>query len=352
MIEVTMLLLLFDILGRCDGKPGTIYAIFNYWGNFLTFIFNLFLPSLWLLYVHLQVYPKLRKMKNLLCILIVINGINIILAILSQFYGWFFYIDADNIYHRGKLFGLPALMTIILIGTAFALTITNRKKIGKKHYSSLAFFPIPPLICIILQIAFYGIALSLNSVALSLFIVFLNIQNRSMYTDYLTGVYNRKKLEAYMKEKISASTKNKTFSAILIDLDNFKMINDTYGHDMGDYALGTAVRLLKSCLKPTDFIARFGGDEFCAILEISNKVKLEATISKINSCVERYNKRGSQPYNLGFSMGYAVYDYRSHMNVEEFQKHIDVLMYKNKRVNKQTNDEWIFNDIMDLPTND
>jgi diguanylate cyclase (GGDEF)-like protein len=186
-----------------------------------------------------------------------------------------------------------------------------------------------------LQTLFYGMSLMLNGVAFSLVIVFFTIQNRSMNTDYLTGAYNRKSLETYMKGKISTSAENKTFSAILIDLNDFKAINDTFGHDMGDYALRTSVQLFKSCLKPSDFIARFGGDEFCIILDISDKGDLEATVLIMNNCIEKYNKQSDSSYQLTFSMGYAVYDYHSHMSVEEFEKQIDILMYANKRSYKE-----------------
>ncbi|MDD2216002.1 MAG: GGDEF domain-containing protein, partial [Eubacteriales bacterium] len=179
------------------------------------------------------------------------------------------------------------------------------------------------------------LSLILNSVVISILIAFLYIQNQDMHTDFLTGVNNRKKLEAYLKKKINKSNENKTFSAILLDINNFKSINDTFGHDMGDDALETAVKLLKSCLRSTDFIARFGGDEFVIILDVSNKDDLEVTVCRINSCVGEFNQSNSKPYKLGFSMGYAVYDYHSHMNIKEFKKQIDILMYQNKRANKE-----------------
>jgi diguanylate cyclase (GGDEF)-like protein len=174
----------------------------------------------------------------------------------------------------------------------------------------------------------------LNGVVLSLLIVFLNIQNQSLYTDFLTEVNNRKKLEMYMKEKISASTEDKTFSAILIDMDNFKYINDTFGHNVGDTALQIFAKLLNSCLRPNDFISRFGGDEFCIVLDISDITGLNEIINRINKRIIEYNESGVQPYKLGFSIGYAVYDYHSHMNVNDFQKQVDMLMYENKQNNR------------------
>jgi diguanylate cyclase (GGDEF)-like protein len=334
MLQVTILLLVLDIFSRFDGKPGTIFPVINHFGNFMIFLLNPILPSLWLLYVHCQVYPEDEEMSRWIYPLFVINVANALLLILTQFFGWYYYIDSNNIYHRGPFFLLSASFTFIMIIVAFVIIAVNRKKIEKRHYFSLLFFAFPPLVCIILQIVFYGHTLMLNGVVLSLLIVFLNIQNQSLYTDFLTEVNNRKKLEMYMKEKISASTEDKTFSAILIDMDNFKSINDTFGHNMGDTALQIFAKLLNSCLRPNDFISRFGGDEFCIVLDISDIAGLNEIITRINKRISEYNESGVQPYKLGFSIGYAVYDYYSHMNVNDFQKQIDMLMYENKQNNR------------------
>ncbi len=334
MLHVTFWLLFLDIFSRFDGKPGTIYPFINYWGNFLVFLSVLILPSLWLLFAHYQVYREEEKTKRWMYPLIAVNVINGFILILSQFYGWFYYIDAGNIYHRGPLFWLPASLTFVMFFAATVLILTNRKKIEKKSYFSLIFFAAPPYVCIILQIIFYGSSLILMGVVLSLLIVSFNTQSCSMYTDYLTGVNNRKKLETYLKKKINASTENETFSAILIDMNNFKSINDTFGHDMGDDALATSVQLFKSCLRANDFISRYGGDEFFIILDLSNRDDLEATVYRIYSCIEKYNESRSKPYKLSISMGYAVYDCHTHMKMDEFKKQLDILMYENKRVNK------------------
>jgi diguanylate cyclase (GGDEF)-like protein len=264
-----------------------------------------------------------------------INAVNAVLLILSQFNGWYYYIDSDNIYHRGPLFFFPVITIFMLIIAAFTIIVKNRGNMEKKSFfSSLTFFAIPPLIGIILQVKFYGTSFVLNSVVLSMLVVFINIQNHSMYTDHLTGVNNRKKLDAYLKKKVKLCAREKSFSAILIDINNFKYINDTYGHDAGDNALEISAKLLKSCISTSDFIARFGGDEFCIVLDITNDTDLEALVGKINNCLERYNKSGIHLYELEFSMGYAVYDCRLYKSAAEFLKHIDILMYENKHASK------------------
>lgn len=334
MLCSTISMLVVDILSRFDGKPDTIYPIINCFGNFMIFLLSPSLSSLWLAYVHFQVFREEKKTRQLFYPLCAINAINAVILILSQFLGWYYYIDANNIYHRGPLFLLPVCITVVLMVVAFFITVKNYKKLEKRYLFSLIFFAIPPLVCIILQIKFYGTSLILNSVVISFLVVFLGIQNRNIYTDYLTGVNNRKKLDEYLKKRISTCTENKSFSAILIDLNNFKSINDTYGHDMGDNALETAAKLLKSCIRSNDFIARYGGDEFCIVLDVSNRGDLEAMVCRINNYIEKYNESSFQPYKLGFSMGYAVYDYYSHITAEEFQKQVDILMYENKQTYK------------------
>jgi diguanylate cyclase (GGDEF)-like protein len=336
LVQITMVMLILDIFSRLDGNPESIDPILNQLGNFLIYLLNPVLPSMWLLYAHYQVFHDERALKSLAYPLLAVNIANFALLVFSQSTGWYYSIDLSNIYHRGPLFWIPAAITVILMLTAFLLIIRNRKRIEKRHYFSLILSALPPFICIILQIFFYGVSLLLNSVTLSLLIVFLNIQNHNMTTDYLTGVYNRKHLEGYLKAKIKLSSENRTFSAIMLDLDGLKYINDTFGHDAGDEAIETAITLIKSCIRPSDFIARYGGDEFYIVLDVSNLSDLESTVARIRECLEKFNETGVKPYKLRFSMGYALYDSLSHMDANEFQNKIDTLMYANKRVNQSS----------------
>ncbi|GAB6110001.1 GGDEF domain-containing protein [Fusibacter bizertensis] len=329
-LMTTILLLFIDIFSRFDGNPDSFYPTVNYWGNLIIFLLNPVLPSLWLLYVHFQVYKDERKTIQLMYLLIVGTLIFDFFVILNQFYEWFYYIDIYNIYHRGSLFIISALPPMILIFCAFCLVIIKRKCIERRHFYSLIFFAIPPFVSIVIQIKIYGISIMLNSIVFSILVVLLNIQNKDMHTDYLTGVYNRKKLTTYLKKKIDMCTHNKTFSAIMLDINHFKKINDTFGHEMGDKALISSAAILKSCIKSNDLLARFGGDEFIIIMNSSNLNDLEECATKIRNSTDRFNKTNPLDYELSFSMGYAVYDYNSHMTAEEFQNHIDLLMYSDK----------------------
>lgn len=334
LLQITILLLCLDIFSRFDGTSYSFYPIVNRVSNFFVFLLNLWLPSVWVLYVHDQVFQNERKTRQLIKPICIVNGINAVLVFLSLFFGWFYRIDSKNVYHRGPLFVVSAFVIIGLLIFASVIGLINFRKITRNHLFALVFFAVPPLVGVILQTIFYGISLVLIGVVISILIVFLNIQNHSMYIDYLTKVNNRKKLDLYLKEKINMSTPNKTFSAIMIDLDNFKFINDSYGHDMGDRALQSLVRLLERILKSRDFIARFGGDEFFVVLDVTDELQLERIVQRIHKAVEKQNEFNNEPFRLGLSMGYAVYDYNSHMEMEEFQRKLDLLMYQNKQYKK------------------
>jgi diguanylate cyclase (GGDEF)-like protein len=330
MMQLTFVLLFLDILSRFDGYPDSIYPILNHTGNFLIFLFNPLLASLWLLYVHYQLFNDEQKTKKIIIPIIVINFLNAMLVILNQFFGWFYTINKDNIYSRGPYFLLPAIISVIIIVISIIWVIKYRNEVEKRNYMALALFAVPPLFGILLQLLFYGISLVLNSMVLSILIAYLFIQNQSISIDHLTGLYNRKRCESYMKEKINAFTKKRRFSGIMLDINNFKKINDTFGHDTGDEALIATGKLLKSCIRANDFLSRFGGDEFVLVLDIDNEKELESTINRINNKVEEFNNKGSYPFKLSFSMGYAVYDFKTNMGYEGFIKLIDQLMYEDK----------------------
>jgi len=336
MVTITIVMLVVDILSRFDGNPNTFYSIFNNLGNFLIFMLSPILPSIWLIYIYYQIFHQEERVKKLFYPIVVINLINLAILILSHFFGWYYYIDSNNVYLRGPLFLVPAIITVVFLIASYFLIIINRNKIEKKHYYSLLFFAVPPFVCLILQVNFYGISLMLNGVVLSIMIVYLNIQNHSIYTDFLTEVNNRNKLEIYLKEKDRISTKDKTFSAIMIDLNDFKSINDTYGHDTGDEALQISAKILNSCIRSKDFIARLGGDEFFIVLDTDDMKDLEVIVSRMRTSFEKYNEYSYKPYNISFSCGYAIYDQKYHVNIEGLKIHIDKLMYKDKLANKDS----------------
>ncbi|QHI73620.1 GGDEF domain-containing protein [Aminipila terrae] len=305
-------------------------------GNYFEIIINTMLLPVFYLYVCAQIYnmDKILKQRiyNILWILAVICSM---VVISTAFTGQIFYFDDDRMYHRGHLFWLPMMILLVMMLIIQVFIIKHKPKIEVRHYKSLIFFLLLPLLGWGLQFLIFGLPFSLICGTLAAQIVFINIQNLKMSIDYLTGVFNRKELDKYMQNKIAAAVSNQSFSAILLDIDNFKSINDQFGHYEGDLALSDAVNILRNSFENNEFIARYGGDEFCIILDSDQDSELEITIQRINSNLLNFNKHSQKPYELSFSMGYAVYHPSIGKSSELFLNTIDQKMYVEKKSRKK-----------------
>lgn len=332
LVQANMLLIIVDIFGWAfNGAPGDVFLFLNNGSNLLLYILAPLAPSLWLLYSDYQVFSDENRIIKTKRILVVLFLLNATAAVISLFTGWYFYIDSQNIYHRGDLLFIHAAFNYAIIIYSFFLILLNKRKIEKEYYYFLLFFYLPPSIGTFLQMINYGTSYNWIGMMLSILIIYFYIQNRGLNTDYLTGVYNRRQFDRFLNAKISYNPKQNAFSAILIDLDNFKQINDKFGHDAGDEALKQATAIIRKTLRQDDFIARVGGDEFIAVLDISDRKMLEQTVKRIRKCADAFNHSNEKPYKLSFSMGYSVYKTDSNMNPDEFIKYLDSLMYEDKK---------------------
>lgn len=334
MIQMAVVLLLVDIASRLDGRPDTAYASINAAGNLVMFLMSPVYPILWLLYVQVQVVNDAKNTKKMMNFLKGCFAAHVLTVLGSLKFGWYYYIDAENIYHRGPFFGVPVMFTMAIIGYSYYLILRHRNYMAKKNYLALIFFAVPPILAIGLQYLFYGATLVLSGVVLSILIVYFSIQNQRIHTDFLTGVYNRNKLDHYLERRVKHIAIEGPFSAILIDLDDFKAINDNLGHDIGDEALELAASLLSACIDKEDILARYGGDEFCIVLKSGDASHLKLVVSRIAHTFEAFNKSGQKDYHLSVSIGKGTFDPESMVTANDFLRLIDRQMYHDKRLKK------------------
>ncbi len=149
--------------------------------------------------------------------------------------------------------------------------------------------------------------------------------------DPLTGLPNRSFFSLCLKKTLSRCTRSgDSFSVAYMDLDNFKPVNDTFGHDYGDKLLQDVAERMKSVLRDSDFVARLGGDEFGIIIIGANN--LEETMV----CIDRLQKVINEPYNIfgktiniSGSFGVAIYPLSGDCEMT-LLKEADKNMYLNK----------------------
>ncbi len=139
--------------------------------------------------------------------------------------------------------------------------------------------------------------------------------------DLLTHIYNRSYFEKSVKDLMK---KDIPFCLAFIDLDNFKYVNDTFGHDMGDEILINTANILRKNLKGKDIIGRFGGDEFVVAINECNKECAEHILKKIQEDIKNMFKK----YKVTVSIGVAFYP--EIKNYDQLIKAADKKMYEAK----------------------
>lgn len=151
------------------------------------------------------------------------------------------------------------------------------------------------------------------------------------YHDHLTGLANRKLLQDRMERSLNAAARRNTHIALLfIDLDHFKNVNDTLGHEIGDTLLQAVAGRLLTCIRVEDTLARSGGDEFVIMLNEVNKPDDAAAIAQ--KVIDRLSEVfiiDETELNVTPSIGIAVYP-QDGQSCEELLKHADVAMYHAK----------------------
>jgi diguanylate cyclase (GGDEF)-like protein/PAS domain S-box-containing protein len=158
-------------------------------------------------------------------------------------------------------------------------------------------------------------------------------------TDPLTGLYNRLGFNRRLEAQMEAAQQNPEarFSLLMIDLDKFKPINDTLGHEAGDQVLGAVAQLLRQCVRETDFIARLGGDEFVVILvgTVEYGVIRKIAGKIVEAIANRIPTRYTAGLPTGASVGIALFDPEIE-SARELTARADQAMYQAKQAGRNS----------------
>lgn len=166
------------------------------------------------------------------------------------------------------------------------------------------------------------------------------------FHDPLTNLPNRRLFMNQLRNEVMDRKLSRSrLSVFVIDLDNFKSINDQWGHDEGDLVLKEAANRIQSVLRPTDLVARFGGDEFVVLLkDVENDVDAITIAQRILDQLQNPISRPGQEYTLSSSIGIALYPDHG-KSPEELIKNADTALYNVKEHGK--NNFMIFNQLME-----
>lgn len=159
-----------------------------------------------------------------------------------------------------------------------------------------------------------------------------NVLNRMSMIDELTGVYNRRGFYVSANRILKAAENEGRQAAIIFgDLDNLKKVNDTFGHDDGDYAIVSCAEFLKKSLRTTDVVGRIGGDEFAAFAICDDADIIAKLPSRIKGIASKHNEVSDKPYNVTVSIGIYPIICSPELNIQEFMDKADNALYEDKK---------------------
>ena len=296
------------------------------------FLGNVMIGYLWakFIMVHMNI-PFSDIRRN---IYRTIGLISIVLLVINIFYPLVFSVS-DGRYQRGFAYIIFLIFAAFYILDSLYLYVKRVKKNGSLKLFPVHIFLIPVILGVVIQAFFVEIAITWTSIAISVTGIMTALKNEIIFTDCLTGLYNRVYLEFLHKR--ACNKKDCWVSGIMIDLNGFKQINDNYGHAEGDLALCIVADLLRKSFSEYGVVTRYAGDEFVIMLNTTDDQLIQKIIKSAKKNFVTENEKNDKPYQLSASMGYAITNL-SNETIDDFMNRIDEQMYQDKMKYYEHND--------------
>ena len=336
LVVLNMLTMIFKIATTLTkGYTSGFEAIILHTSVALYYASTVLVVLYFLFYLHFHVEGEAASKRNLL----IAYSPFMVMALIAIFLSYLgipamYEINIDGMIERRAFYG-PVIFTqfFIMIGSVFYV-IWHKRELTSFEFVTLLVYLLPPAVGITLSEMLSGVDLIWPSMTLSLLMIYVNIQARMTNTDPLTGVFNRREYEKQIFHLAQLRSPKKKIGAIMIDIDDFKQINDNNSHQVGDHTLIDISNILQRSIRKNDFIARIGGDEFCILIESDHESVLHDIINRINHQLDVYNEHNKGLMDIRLSMGYGMFDQRFHGSFDEFFLRLDQRMYEEKNSTK------------------
>jgi diguanylate cyclase (GGDEF)-like protein len=244
---------------------------------------------------------KLQSQKREFWVLVIFAGVVLLLGVLSFFFPSSFW--QSNILH---LTLSPQVLFVIMVATVLLTLVYVRREMEIK---------------------------ALRLANLQQYMSSQQEQAASM-VDAVTNVFTRGFLHDLLAGEISrAERTNRALGLIMCDLNNFKQVNDRYGHLMGDYVLSQIATILKSCVRGSDYVIRYGGDEFLILLPETDEKGAEIVRQRIHRKVAEWD-RSNRVGDLPISVSLGLYLHITGQSADKDVAEADARMYAEKQASK------------------
>jgi diguanylate cyclase (GGDEF)-like protein len=328
-------ILLDTIILLLNGNDSLVASIILHTSVGVYFVLPPMFGLLWLFYVDITIFNDRKRLYKISIVPSIIFFINLGLVLASYFSGLIFNINESNIFTLGSYYYIVVIPPFLNLMLANYDILKNKERIRKKELAPLLLFSIPPIVAALILVMIKDINLVLSSLVISNLLIYIYIQSRITSTDFLTGLFNRREYESIIKDLSFTKQKRLTVSGIMVDINDFKNINDQYGHRVGDEILVHVSKLLRSTIRSQDYIFRIGGDEFVIVIISDKKDVINEIMNRIEHVVHEFNKQSSYDFSISLSLGKGIYDEHTYVDLPSFFEHLDLMMYDDKKYFKR-----------------
>lgn len=209
------------------------------------------------------------------------------------------------------LVSLPYVYIIAVIIYSVRKAIEEKNSVEKKKHLYIGFFPIMVVAGGLMQmILMPELPIFCFSSTILMLIFYIQSMDRQISIDPLTNLNNRGQLERYVSQSFNMKIDGKKTYVIMLDINDFKMVNDTFGHSEGDSALIIIAQSMMKAVKNHDFpmfLGRYGGDEFVLIVHPTTEKEIKELVAELRECVVKKCENENKPHILSIGVGYDEY---------------------------------------------
>ncbi len=294
-------------------------------GDSWLYVSNLLCAFLWLFFLTKYACGGISKWH--MNVLLVVVGLGLLGVLFNLFYPFIFSIDETNTYHRYWGYWLYTAVDYLITIDSIAVYFWKKSKNGVLRIFPIGVYLIPLMIGTVAQTVFYGVSAIAASLAISMAGVLTTMQTDLIFKDGLTGLYNRIYLDHHLASV--AQSRNSVINALMLNMKGLKIINEKFGHAVGDEALKNLAKVLQKSMGDVGVPLRYSGDEFIVLLNTRNEAEMNSCLQAIDISLEKFNEKSNVPYELAVAVGSAQQDLRTY-GVDGFINTIHTKMRENK----------------------
>lgn len=350
--------------------------------QFLSILHQLYFHEFLRTYVWLTVSKHQHRKPAALRAVYALSVIGILLLIITQFTGLFYYFDDHNLYHRGNFYLLSQAIAVLGIALCLFMLISYRKNLDRIIFLSMMSFFVLPVLATIYQALAYSFSLQCLAIVISTQIMFvmdtveMNMRFHSQQAAYekaryeaehdgMTGLLNKEAGWKHMRKYFDRMDSHDEAMLMFVDIDDFKTINDTYGHTVGDFWIREVASQLRHIYRQDDIICRYGGDEFIALIRnTASEQVLETTLGMFFQQLARASEQHGQDVHCSVGVcriaaadgaslgtGRADGDAIGSVDFDQCVAQADLALYETKRFNKGTFTVYNYDHSQPAPAN-